>query len=88
MESGERQLGFGFDAGCPQDKMPALPPATGRRFDQNRLADARLAAYREGAAGLRRSIDGGGQDRKLVLAANNVKRSLAHRQSHPPGLPR
>ena len=35
MEPGERQLGFGFDAGRPQDKMPALLPATSRRLEQN-----------------------------------------------------
>jgi hypothetical protein len=34
-ESGERQLGFGFDAGRPQDKMPAFLAATGRRLEQN-----------------------------------------------------
>jgi hypothetical protein len=35
IESGERQPGFGFDAARPQDKVPALLPATGRRFEQN-----------------------------------------------------
>jgi hypothetical protein len=83
MQAGERQPGFGFDAGRPQDKIPALPPATGRRLDQNGLADARLTADRQGAAGLGRRIDGRGQDLKLGLATNDLKRRLAHRRSHP-----
>jgi hypothetical protein len=90
MESGERQLRFGFDAGRSQDKMPALQPTTGHRFDQNRLADTRLAAYREDTTGLGRSIDGRGQDLKLVLTTNDLKRRLANRRNHPlsrPGRP-
>jgi hypothetical protein len=77
MESGERQLGFGFDAGRSQDKMPALLPATGRRFDQYRFADARLAAYCEGVTGLGRSVDGRGQDlsscsRPMICSAGSI----------------
>ena len=88
MESGERQLGFGFDAGRPQDKIPALLSATGRRFDQNRLADAGLAAYRDGTTGLGRGIDGRGQDLKLVLSTDDGKCSLGRRRNHPQSVPR
>ena len=87
MESGERQLRLGFDPSRPQDKMPALLRTTGRRFDQNRLADARLAAYRNRATGVDRSIDCGREDSKLVLAANDLKRRLAYRRNHSPSLP-
>jgi hypothetical protein len=68
--------------------MPALGRAAGRRFDQNQLADARLAAYRQGTTGLGRSIDGRGQDLKLVLTTNDLKRRPAHRRNHPLSLPR
>jgi hypothetical protein len=35
VEPGERQFGFGFDTGRPQDKASPFLPVTGRRFEQN-----------------------------------------------------
>ena len=64
--------------------MPALPPATGRRFDQNRFADAGLAAYGEGTTGLGGRVDGRGQDLDLVVTTNDLRRRPAQRRNHLP----
>jgi hypothetical protein len=72
----------------PRDVMPSLGkarykwPLTVRGDRYSRLADAGLAAYRNGAAS-RRSVNGRGQDLKLMLATNDLKRGLAHHLSHP-----
>lgn len=55
-------------------------------LQQNRLADARLTAYRQGTTGLGRRVDGCGQDLKLVPTANDLRRRLAHRRNHPASL--
>ncbi len=81
-------LVHGAYAGRSQDKIPALLPVTGRRFDQNRLADAGLAAHRDGTTGLGRSIDGRGQDLKLVLTTDDLKRRLGPRRNHLLSVPR
>jgi hypothetical protein len=87
MEPGERQLRFGFDAGRPQDKIPAFLPATGRRLDQNRLADASLAGHRKGGTGRRRRVNRCGKDLQLVLTPNDLKRGLGQRPNHALSVP-